>query len=218
MLQRRSPQAAVDWDWSSLVADAEWRLYRPVLQAIQERGLPYVIAGGLAFSLYARRWRRTKDMDLLVLDRDRQAFVDLLQELGFEDLYTHQPYKRTWIYRAVREGIIIDVIWKMANDHAEVDESWFAKSPQVRLRDLTVRVVPAEELIWAKLYIMHHDRCDWPDVLNVLYMQAGRLDWAHLLDAWAAIASCFRVCSAYFAGFVRSDGMMCRNGSSRNWV
>ena len=182
MLQRRSPQPAVDWNWSSLVADQEWQLYRPVLEAIQERSLPYMIAGGLAFSLYARRWRRTKDMDLLVLAHDRQQFIDLLRELGFEDYYAHQPYKRSWIYRAFREGVIVDVIWKMANDRADVDETWFAHAPVVSMRGLNVRVVSPEELIWAKMYVMHHDRCDWPDVLNILHMQADRIDWEHLLD------------------------------------
>ena len=30
-------------------------------------------------------------------------------------------------------------------------------------------MLPPEELIWAKLYVLQRDRSDWPDILNLLY-------------------------------------------------
>jgi hypothetical protein len=70
----------------------------------------------------------------------------------------------------------------MANRRAEVDEHWLTAGPEVNIRGEQVRIVPVEEMIWGKIYILHRDRCDWPDVLNMVYETAPRLDWQHLLD------------------------------------
>jgi len=45
-----------------------------------------------------------------------------------------------------------------------------------------LRIVPTEEMIWAKLYVLQRERCDWPDVLNLIYAAGPNLDWQHLLD------------------------------------
>ncbi|HYP12756.1 MAG TPA: hypothetical protein VEQ63_02435, partial [Bryobacteraceae bacterium] len=32
-----------------------------------------------------------------------------------------------------------------------------------------------------KLYVMQRDRCDWPDILNLIHATGPHLDWNHLL-------------------------------------
>jgi len=44
-----------------------------------------------------------------------------------------------------------------------------------------VKSLPAEALIWDKLYIMQRERCDWGDVLNLLYYTGPRVNWEYLL-------------------------------------
>jgi hypothetical protein len=70
----------------------------------------------------------------------------------------------------------------MANHRAEVDERWVAAGPEIRMFGHRIRVVPAEELIWSKLYVLQRDRCDWPDIVNLMNATAGTLDWDHLLE------------------------------------
>jgi hypothetical protein len=43
-------------------------------------------------------------------------------------------------------------------------------------------VIPLEELIWSKLYVLQRDRCDWPDILNLIYSAGPHVDWAHLMN------------------------------------
>jgi hypothetical protein len=43
------------------------------------------------------------------------------------------------------------------------------------------RLIPAEELLWIKLYILQRDRCDWPDVLNLVYAAGAEMDWRSVL-------------------------------------
>jgi len=51
----------------------------------------------------------------------------------------------------------------------------------VVLRGENLAVLPAEELLAIKLYVMQRDRCDWPDLINLLYRTGGELDWEHVL-------------------------------------
>ena len=84
---------------------------------------------------------------------------------------------------AVTEGgTIVDVIWAMANRRTDVDERWVTGGPEIMIRGEYLRVVPVEEMIWGKLYIMQRTRCDWPDIINMIYGSGDWLDWEHLID------------------------------------
>lgn len=168
-------------NWSHLIPDNEWALYRKVLDGMLDQKIPFALGGGFAFSFHALRWRDTKDIDLYVLPRDRERTIEIVESAGFRDLHGEKPYDRAWIYRGTRERVIADIIWAMANQRAQVDDDWLQRGPEVELRGLRLKMLPAEELIWAKLYIIQRERCDWPDLLNILYVRGATLDWQHLL-------------------------------------
>ncbi|MFP4145966.1 MAG: nucleotidyltransferase [Phycisphaeraceae bacterium] len=169
------------FDWEAFIPDREWQIYQQVITEAQCRGLRFAVGGGLAFSLYSHHLRNTKDIDLYIMPGDRDAFVELLDAAGFQDLYPRQEYRRSWIYRSIREDVIVDVIWAMANSYADVDESWFEHAAEHEIRGVTLPLVPLEELIWFKLYVLHRDRCDWPDIFNILRLRSEAVDWNHLL-------------------------------------
>jgi hypothetical protein len=161
-------------------SDAEWSVYRTALEAAQARKVPFALGGGFAFSMYARRWRDTKDIDVYILPQDRETMMSALSENGFEDLHAVQPYDRKWIYRSHRDGLIVDIIWAMANQRATTDLQWLTSGPTITIRGLSFHVLPPEELIWTKLYVVQRDRSDWPDLLSILYVQGPGLDWGRL--------------------------------------
>jgi hypothetical protein len=76
---------------------------------------------------------------------------------------------------------VVDAIWAMANLRTLVDEDWLTLGPEVEIRGERVRPIPAEELIWSKLYVLQRDRSDWPDVFNLIDALAPRLDWDRLI-------------------------------------
>ena len=174
----------VHLDLLSVLPEEDWKLYRPILIELHERNLRFALAGGLVASLYGGHGRFTKDLDLFILPDDRDAIVEVAKQYGFGDLYERAPYRRDWIYRGVYgdSDIILDIIWGMANWRAQVDEVWFERSAVIEVDGVKVPLVSREELIWAKFFVMHRDRCDWPDVLNTLNLQAATLDWEHLLE------------------------------------
>lgn len=168
-------------DLSDLIPECEWNLQREVITGAREQGLPFALGGGLAFSAYSGRWRNTKDVDLFVRPEDRHAFVDLLGACGFDDYYARLEYDRSWIYRGYRDDVILDIIWTMPNHRFAVDADWLNRGIELRIHGDRVSALPLEELLCSKLYVMQHDRCDWPDLLNLLYAQSRNMDWKHLI-------------------------------------
>jgi hypothetical protein len=125
-------------------------------------------------------WRNTKDLDLYTTQSNTPALKALLAENGFEDYFEVLPYDRRWIYRAHRGNIIIDVIWAMANQRAQVDETWL-QGPEVDVAGEKLRLLAPEDSLWSKLYIIQKDRSDWTDCLNMLYGVGPRMDWSKLI-------------------------------------
>ena len=189
---------------SDCMTDEQWRIYRQVIRACKAAGFPFAVGGGLAIGVYTGLWRETKDIDFYVLPEDRRKLQEILTGLGLEDYYEQLPYDRAWIYRSAQDKIIVDVIWAMANHKTEIDEQWVSCGPEVTVRGETFRLVPAEELAWAKLYVMQKDRCDWPDALNVIRAQRDTLDWRRLLDRLGDDAPILRAVLILFA-WLRPD-------------
>ncbi len=164
----------------ALVPEEQWAVYAPVLERARRLGLRFAIGGGLAYSLYADRRRNTKDLDVFILAEDHHPFLDLMAEEGFAE-YTELPYDRSWSYRGRKQGYILDVLWRMLNNRATLDPDWMRRGWDLTVRGIPLRLIPVEELIWTKIYILYRQRCDWPDILSILHARGPRLDWEHLL-------------------------------------
>jgi len=169
-------------NWSERMPEEQRLLYINVMKEAHRQGLRFAIGGGFATNAYTGAWRNTKDLDLFVLARDRDRFVELLTGLGMDDYYDQKPYDRSWIYRSWRDDQIVDVIWQMANHRAAVDEIWLESGPCMKLDGEYFRLIPPEETLWAKLYVLQNDRCDWPDAMNLMNTVGPELDWARLIE------------------------------------
>lgn len=181
-VQDRQEETALEEAWAEGIPDDQWRIYRTVIEAFREDGVAFALGGAFALATYSQHWRNTKDLDLFIHPDDRERAIATMTRVGLSDYYEREGYDRSWIYRGYCEGTIVDVIWAMPNHRAAVDEQWLKGGPAIMLRDQPVKVVPPEEIIWAKLYVMQRPRCDWPDVVNVVYGAGPSLDWRHLID------------------------------------
>jgi hypothetical protein len=179
--ESRPRRRKVQFQWSDTILRSEWAIYRSAIRTVREAGIPFLLGGGFAGATFTGRWRDTKDIDFYVHPRDRQAAVCALAAAGFEDYYSRLAYDRKWIYRSVKSNVIVDIIWAMANQRAQVDQIWFERAGKVEIRGESLLVIPMEEFMWCKLYIMQRDHCDWPDIFNLLYKSGPRMDWNHLI-------------------------------------
>jgi hypothetical protein len=140
------------------------------------------LGGSLASATHTGRWRSTNDMDLYVLPRDRDPMIALLNGLLLRDIQREFPYDPASIYRATDGDAIVEVIWAMQNQRADVDAVWLSRAEEIDLEGLRVKVTAPEEIVWAKLYVLSRLRCDWPDILNLIYYCGHGMDWNYLLD------------------------------------
>jgi hypothetical protein len=168
-------------EWSDVIPVGQWASYRSAIEALRNAGIRFLLGGGFGLAVFTHRWRNTKDIDFYILPRDREAAIAALSAAGFVDYFDQKSYDPGWIYRSTRNGIIVDIIWSMANRRAEVDEEWFEYARSMTIREETVQVAPAEELLWCKLYIMQRDHCDWTDIFNLLYAAGSQLNWDRLV-------------------------------------
>lgn len=166
--------------WTRTIADEQWCVYRDAIRVARKTGARFLVGGAFGLARYTGRTRNTKDLDFFVLPSDKDKIIDALTKRGFDDYYPTLAYDRGWIYRAVRDGVIVDTIWQTPNRRTEVDAEWFKRSRRAVVRGQELEFIPAEELLAIKLYVLQRDRCDWPDLLNLLYATCDELDWAHL--------------------------------------
>lgn len=166
--------------WADCIPEAQWRVYREVIEEAIRRRIPFALGGAFAVATYTGYWRNTKDLDLYVLPEYRERMIAAVHALGLTDYFDEKPYDRWWIYRAHGDDTIVDIIWAMANHRAQIDELWMS-GPEIELHGYCLKVLPAEAMLWDKLYIMQRDRCDWPDVLNLLYAAGREIRWGDVV-------------------------------------
>jgi hypothetical protein len=95
--------------------------------------------------------------------------------LQAEYAFTH------WLAKVVGGPYFVDLIFRAGNGLCEVDDEWFQAAGTAEVLGRTLRICPAEEMIWQKAYIMERERFDGADVLHLLRMCAPQLDWKRLV-------------------------------------
>lgn len=158
------------------------RAFRQALQALNKSGVPYVVGGAFAMYHYTGRWRDTNDLDVYLERKHVPPAVDALSRAGFRDYGEMAADDRDWIYHAAKNRVLVDLIWQPPNHLSPVDESFYQRAPHGSFLEVPVRFMPPDELTWAKIFTMNHQRCDWPDVFHIVRASLKDLDWRRLVS------------------------------------
>ena len=67
-----------------------------------------------------------------------------------------------------------------------MDNTWFENAPQVEILNMIVKLIPPEELIWSKSFIMERERYDGADIAHILRACGKNLDWQRLLNRFGS--------------------------------
>jgi hypothetical protein len=151
--------------------------YRAAMRALESGQVPYLVGGAYAFSRYTGIERHTKDFDIFVHRRDFDRALAALDAGGWRGEMTF-PH---WLGKAWHGDDFVDLIFGSGNGVAMVDDLWFEHSVESEVLGHRTRLIPAEEMIWSKAFIMERERFDGADVAHVLKARAESLDWPRLL-------------------------------------
>jgi hypothetical protein len=166
------------------IPEGERVVYKEVLGILNRAGIPFVVSGLYAISAYTGIYRKTKDLDLFFEPRHIVPAARALREAGF----TVKLEQAHWLAKAFRDGVQTDMIYGMGNGLAFIDADWYRYSSTDILAAQPVRIAPAEDLIWHRLFVYERHRSDMADVLHLILWRGDHLDWDRLLrrvgDHW----------------------------------
>jgi len=161
--------------------------YVRAMRRLDDARVDVLVGGAYAFERYTGIARHTKDFDIFVHPRDVQRVLDTLEAAGCD---TELPFPH-WLGKARCGDDFVDVIFSSGNGVAVVDDDWFKHSVPEEIFGRPVRLIPVEEMIWSKAFIMERERFDGADVAHILRASAERIDWTRLVarfgDAWRVL-------------------------------
>jgi hypothetical protein len=151
--------------------------YRNTMTVLQDARVPFMVGGAYALAAYTGIVRHTKDFDIFLNPGDADRALRQLAQKGYRTELTF-PH---WLGKAFHGRGFVDLIYSSGNGVAEVDHEWFENAVPVDLLGLAVQVIPVEEMIWSKGFVMERERYDGADIIHLLRAQADGLDWRRLL-------------------------------------
>jgi hypothetical protein len=171
--------------------------YQAAMRTLRDAGQRFLVGGAYAFAPYTGIERHTKDLDLFIHPTEVGKVLDALADAGYRCELTF-PH---WLGKAWKGDDFVDLIFSSGSGVAVVDDAWFAHAVPARVFDTDVRLIPAEEMVWSKAFVMERERFDGNDVIHLLRARADDLDWRRLLDRFGEH---WRVLLAYVVlfGFV----------------
>jgi putative nucleotidyltransferase-like protein len=165
-------------EWRGTLPEVDEQTFLAVLSdAIRVAGgtgLPHAFMGGIASTALGRpRW--THDIDLCVRREDARAMLRAFADAGYATEETDQ----TWLYKATRDGVLVDVIFESTGGIV-LDDEMLSRVRQGTFEHLQLTVLGPEDLLVIKAIVhREHRQRHWFDALALV--ETGELDWPYLL-------------------------------------
>lgn len=153
------------------------RFYLDVLKVLTRSNMPFLAGGAYALGCYTGITRDTKDFDVFVIPGDTEGVLRVLSEAGYRTELTD----KNWLAKAFSGESLVDIIFGFANGTERVDEEWFEHSRKAKFMKFGVNIVPPEEMIFSKAFLMTRDRFDGADICHIILCQAESMDWKRFL-------------------------------------
>lgn len=151
--------------------------YSEALEGLTESGAQFMLGGAFALFHHTGIYRDTKDLDIFCRSTDYPKILKHFADKGYKTELTDIR----WLAKAIKGDYFIDIIFDTVNNICTVDDSWFEHAAKGTFADHPVLFLPAEELLWCKVYVQNRERFDGADV-NHLILKAGKnMDWKRVL-------------------------------------
>jgi len=152
------------------------KYYREALGVLNENNINYLVGGGLAFREYTGIVRDLKDLDLFCKAGEYPKILKLFSEHGYKTELTDVR----WLAKLFKDDFYIDLIFNTVNNICTVDDSWFDNAVEGEAYGVPVRLIPAEELLWCKIYVQNRERYDGADVNHIIVKYGHQLNWKRI--------------------------------------
>jgi predicted nucleotidyltransferase len=148
------------------------RVLGQALHALESAGLEYLLMGGIASAVLGRNpW--THDIDVFTRLEDARPALAALAGAGFATQETFDD----WLYKAIRERVLVDVIFR-SRGSITVDDEMLARGRTAQFAGHRVRIIGPEDLVLIRaLADGEASPAHFPDAVAVLARTP--LDWEY---------------------------------------
>jgi predicted nucleotidyltransferase len=151
------------------------RTLADVVRAIEGEGLPYLLMGGAGTVTFGRS-RATDDIDIFVRAEDADQVLEVLAAAGFETNET----ELTWLHKAFRRGVLVDVIYRSAGE-VYLDDEMLSRGRRRTYRGTRATIMCPEDLVVIKSLAASEEATrHWYDALSLV--ASAELDWDYVLE------------------------------------
>ncbi|MCC9135042.1 nucleotidyltransferase [Pontibacter silvestris] len=155
---------------------AAHEFYSDALKVLINSKDDFMVGGGFALRQYTGIIRDTKDLDVFCRGGDCPRILKHFAENGYETEFTDAR----WLAKAKKGEHFVDLIFNNPGNHCIVDDTWFERATKGEIFGSKVLLIPAEELVWSKLYVQNRERYDGADI-NHVWLRCGKhFDWKKL--------------------------------------
>lgn len=161
--------------------------------ALDERGVPYLLGGGLGC------WARggppsSNDIDLMVKRQDAERAQEALAESGMRP----ETPPEQWLLKAWDGDILVDLIFEPSG--MKIDDEVLARGEVLSVMAMQTRVMDLDDILITKLMALDEHSADYRDMILITRSLREQIDWARLREETAAspFATAF---------FVLADGL-----------
>lgn len=161
--------------------------------ALEERGVPYLLGGGLGC------WARggppsSNDIDLMVKPEDAERAQTALAAAGMRP----ESPPEQWLLKAWDGGVLVDLIFEPSG--MRIDDEVLARGEELSVMAMKTRVMALDDILITKLMALDEHSADYGDLILITRSLREQIDWARLREETAS--SPFAV-----AFFTLADGL-----------
>ena len=177
----------------SEVAEELIESLKRAVAALDERGVPYLLGGGLGC------WARggppsSNDIDLMVKREDAERAQEALAEIGMRP----ESPPEQWLLKAWDGDILIDLIFEPSG--MRIDDEVLARGDELSVMAMRTQVMALDDILITKLMALDEHSADYGDLILITRSLREQIDWARLREETAS--SPFAV-----AFFALADGL-----------
>lgn len=160
-----------------------------ILPALEEAGVPYMLAGSVASSIHGEP-RSTLDLDI-VIDPTREQLVVFLRQFSNPDYYADEEQALEALTHRSQFNILDNVLnWKIDlifSENSDYGCKAMSRRRRMEVGGIAVFVCSPEDVVIAKLRWAKMGESDRQlrDVRGILNAQGSTLDFAYI-GRWAA--------------------------------
>jgi hypothetical protein len=177
----------------SEVAEELIESLKRAVAALDERGVPYLLGGGLGC------WARggppsSNDIDLMVKREDAERAQEALARAGMRP----ESPPEQWLLKAWDGEILVDLIFEPSG--MRIDDEVLARGDELSVMAMRTQVMALDDILITKLMALDEHSADYGDMLLITRSLREQIDWARLREETAS--SPFAV-----AFFALADGL-----------